>query len=220
MSSWSEWSEPECNVSCGKGSLVSRAFCEKNGIDCIGPGPFCCANTRESCECKVFIENGIMEVKRFTMPCTRSISCPIVSRRRGFLPENQIKESESYDIDEYEEFNREKINGNLYDDADDYEIMNKNDNEEFEKKKRTVDDDDFDDNDKDYDSDDTKNTSDNIEDNEEEENEKNNNDLTMPAVTTDDYETVYEDKSSGSLPRSRILFPIFANFVIFISYFG
>lgn len=52
-----------------------------------------------------------MEVKRFTMPCTRSISCPIVSRRRGFLPENQIMESESYDIDEYEEFNREKING-------------------------------------------------------------------------------------------------------------
>lgn len=42
-----------------------------------------------------------MKARRFTEPCTRSISCPIVLRRRGFLPENQLKRSESYNIDEY-----------------------------------------------------------------------------------------------------------------------
>lgn len=93
-------------------------------------------------------------------------------------------------LNDYQEplnLSRRRLLGNLYYDMDNYEIMNKDDNEEFENNeinKRIVGIDDvFDDDDKDYDSA-TENSSDNIENNEEENNEEMDNKNIAMVVTT------------------------------------
>ncbi|PSN44481.1 hypothetical protein C0J52_10949 [Blattella germanica] len=79
---WSEWSTPACNTTCGNGVMYSEAICiniasGKAGLDCLGPGAFCCPASVPNCECHLSFDSYFMKVIRTLSPCPALEPCPV-----------------------------------------------------------------------------------------------------------------------------------------------
>ncbi|KAK2575656.1 hypothetical protein KPH14_012055 [Odynerus spinipes] len=113
-STWSQWSSPVYNNTCGEGLVMVVASCynqvtREKAVDCIGTGLVCCPKNLKKCFCTVSTMNGGITAMRFTELCFSIAGCIQKDTHMHALKEELNDNSQGIDEVYYDNDNKEEI---------------------------------------------------------------------------------------------------------------